>query len=460
MKRSIAVYAGVIVALSCVLAGGDLRAETGTPYPWSLSAGVGWKDFEGDEAIQDTAFGTFQVEYDYSPRWTFMGVLSVFPMMKGNTRTDWATGRLINRLEEATGFTDTKAVGLSLEGLFHLTRWKRFDPYFVAGGGIIYYTDDITDSGSIDPTFNAGAGALYHFNDEWAVRADIRAFLAGMGAIEANSMANLGVVWTLNAHVSEDLEIKGTAVDSDADGLTDSEEAVAGTDPQDPDSDDDGLDDYQEVKVHGTNPLKEDTDLDLLTDAQEVMIYKTKPLVADTDEGGVADGHEVREDSTDPLNKADDLQLYSLNMEFETDKADIKPQYFAFLDMIGKSMLRHPGSTAKIEGHADKRKKSSASYNMKLSEKRAKSVMQYLGKTWDIEPGRLSAKGFGYSRPVADNDPVNGNVKNRRVDIYVEGAKEPEAAAPAAAPVEAPANDAEITAPSGDKAPPVDPSMK
>ena len=51
-------------------------------------------------------------------------------------------------------------------------------------------------------------------------------------------------------------------LDSDADGLLDEEEKNLGTNPQDKDSDHDGLDDYQEAKVYQTNPLDPDTDKD------------------------------------------------------------------------------------------------------------------------------------------------------------------------------------------------------
>lgn len=61
-------------------------------------------------------------------------------------------------------------------------------------------------------------------------------------------------------------------LDSDADGLTDQEEEKLGTNPLDPDSDHDGLGDYQEVKVYGTDPLNPDTDHDSISDGEEVKM--------------------------------------------------------------------------------------------------------------------------------------------------------------------------------------------
>ena len=130
----LAVAAGSMV-LGCI----DGFAETGTEHPWSYGVTFGWKDLEGNEAIQDSGNVSAHASYDYSERWTFEAVLQFFPSLHGNTRTDWATGEIVNRLEEktggpGTGVRDTSAFGISLECLFHLTRWKRVDPYFVVGG--------------------------------------------------------------------------------------------------------------------------------------------------------------------------------------------------------------------------------------------------------------------------------------------------------------------------------------
>ncbi len=95
----------------------------------------------------------------------------------------------------------------------------------------------------------------------------------------------------------------GTA-DPDADGLGNVQERDLGTDPNKADTDGDGLSDGNEV-TRGTNPLKTDTDADGLSDGAEVNVHLTDPLKADTDGGGKADGTEVT-DGTNPLNAADD----------------------------------------------------------------------------------------------------------------------------------------------------------
>jgi eukaryotic-like serine/threonine-protein kinase len=88
--------------------------------------------------------------------------------------------------------------------------------------------------------------------------------------------------------------------DSDGDGLSNAQEAVLGTDPNNPDTDGDGVSDGDEVLIYGTNPRNPDTDGDGLADYQEIFIHRTNPLNPDTDGDGIPDGLEVQM-GTDPL---------------------------------------------------------------------------------------------------------------------------------------------------------------
>jgi len=94
--------------------------------------------------------------------------------------------------------------------------------------------------------------------------------------------------------------------DSDEDGIADGIEVNAwGTDPTIADTDDDGLNDYEEAYIYITNPLLPDTDGDLLEDLAEITLHKTDPADADSDSDGVNDFVEVLE-GLDPLNPDSD----------------------------------------------------------------------------------------------------------------------------------------------------------
>ncbi len=94
-----------------------------------------------------------------------------------------------------------------------------------------------------------------------------------------------------------------TVTDSDGDGLSDGDEVFKHrTDASQADTDGDGLTDGDEVLKYGTDPLRIDTDSDTLTDGDEVLKYNTDPLKADTDGDGLTDWDEVRSYRTDPAN--------------------------------------------------------------------------------------------------------------------------------------------------------------
>ena len=81
--------------------------------------------------------------------------------------------------------------------------------------------------------------------------------------------------------------------DPDGDGLPTGQEGPLGTNPNDPDTDDDGLSDGVEVNTHHTDPLNSDTDGDGLIDGAEVNVHGTDPLNPDTDGDSLSDGREV-----------------------------------------------------------------------------------------------------------------------------------------------------------------------
>jgi hypothetical protein len=111
-------------------------------------------------------------------------------------------------------------------------------------------------------------------------------------------------------------------VDSDGDGLTDDEEMMIGTDPDNPDSDGDTISDGDEVNLTMTNPLEADTDGDLLDDAEEGVLG-TDPRDLDSDDDGVEDGDEVIVSGTEPLDCDSDDDGLSDGLELGYQLADI-----------------------------------------------------------------------------------------------------------------------------------------
>lgn len=106
-----------------------------------------------------------------------------------------------------------------------------------------------------------------------------------------------------------------------------------------------------------------------------------------------------------------------LNVEFDTNKAVIKDKYYNEIKKVSDFMKKYPDTTAVIEGHTDN--VDSDEYNQKLSQARANSVRQYLINKFGIKASRLSAIGYGESRPIASNGNEEGRQKNRRVQAVI-----------------------------------------
>ncbi len=80
-------------------------------------------------------------------------------------------------------------------------------------------------------------------------------------------------------------------------------------------------------------------------------------------------------------------------------------------------MEQYPDRVVELEGHTDSR--GTDAYNLELSQRRAEAVMAELVDRFGISPSRVTAKGFGESQPVANNDSEQGRAENRRVIITV-----------------------------------------
>jgi len=102
-----------------------------------------------------------------------------------------------------------------------------------------------------------------------------------------------------------------------------------------------------------------------------------------------------------------------LEVEFDTAKSAIKKKYHAEIGKVAEFLKTYPDATGTIEGHTDN--VGGADYNLKLSQRRADAIMTYLIEKYGIEKGRLSAKGYGLTKPIADNKTAAGRQKNRRI---------------------------------------------
>ncbi len=104
------------------------------------------------------------------------------------------------------------------------------------------------------------------------------------------------------------------------------------------------------------------------------------------------------------------------NCNFDNGKATLQENSFKVLDELVAYLVRKDDEKIEIGGHTDN--VGSAPSNLKLSEDRAKAVREYL-ITKGIDPARLTAKGYGMTRPVADNKTPAGRAENRRTEVTI-----------------------------------------
>jgi outer membrane protein OmpA-like peptidoglycan-associated protein len=178
----------------------------------------------------------------------------------------------------------------------------------------------------------------------------------------------------------------------------------------------------------GIQPAATHMDEGMITTAEIGMLYRfggseEKPIEAkpyndklQQDFGGVI------KDATPE--GAQDVMILEVYINFDYDQTVIKPEYTAALNeiarVIKKATAKNPNVTVSVEGHADRRTKSVASYNQKLSERRAEVVKSYLVST-GCEGQKMTTVGYGFNRPKVPHDLVNGTPENRRVDVFIHG---------------------------------------
>ena len=104
------------------------------------------------------------------------------------------------------------------------------------------------------------------------------------------------------------------------------------------------------------------------------------------------------------------------NVFFDTDSDALKTESFLEIDRWYKVLSDRPGMRIQIEGHTDNQ--GEASYNQKLSEKRARSVANYLISK-GIAPNRIHCKGLGATLPAQTNDTPEGRAANRRTTCKI-----------------------------------------
>jgi OOP family OmpA-OmpF porin len=384
---------------------------------FSLSPVVGGITFDGKQHLETAPVYGLRAGYNFTKA---LGVEALFDY----SSTEPTRG---------SGNVDFYRYGGEL--LYHFFPDNNFVPYLAAGYAG-YNLKGAVPAGANSKTKGVadyGLGAKYFITDNVALRGDVRHLIYNnnktLHAVEYTMGLFLpfgGVtpavapIEPLPAPVAEPAPAKivepaVAPADSDGDGVVDSLDKCPGTpvgvkvddDGCPLDSDKDGVYDYLD-KCPGT-PIGVQVDgvgCPLDSDKDGVYDYLDKcpgtPIGVMVDKVGC------------PMPVAKLCSPTVLDVKFDTNKSDIKPQYRDELKKVGDFLIEFPNAKGVIEGHTDS--VGSKPSNMKLSQRRADSVRTYIINTFKIAPERISAKGYGPTKPVADNKTAAGKQKNRRIE--------------------------------------------
>jgi OOP family OmpA-OmpF porin len=110
------------------------------------------------------------------------------------------------------------------------------------------------------------------------------------------------------------------------------------------------------------------------------------------------------------------LGCWIVDIKFDNNKSNINPQYFHELDNVVTVIKHNPGVHIEVQGHTSNT--GSAAHNLKLSERRAQAVKDYLIRNTQGS-GTLTARGYGLTQPIDTNETEEGRANNRRVQLEV-----------------------------------------
>ena len=328
-----------------------------------LSIGAGVYDFDGDRNVDNDIVGKLGLGYRFpdSP----FGIEGAYSATSAEDSS--------NQSFDLEAF--------QLDGLYNFASKGAWTPYLAAGIGELN-----TEAGTAkdsDKFLNFGGGARYALSESADLRADLRPIRTD--DTDANDLiATLSLAFGLGgapAMMDKDM---------DGDGVPDSADFCPGTPAGVP------------VDASGC-PMDEDKDG--VADFQDNCLGTAPGLKVDASGCPVMDSEVVS---------------FNLDVEFETDSASIRSGYTADIESLAEFMSTYPNTEVLLGGHTDS--VGSAEYNQALSEKRAEAVKRAL-IVRGVQSDRVQAKGFGESRPIADNMNAEGRAENRRVVASVSAVK-------------------------------------
>jgi OOP family OmpA-OmpF porin len=342
----------------------------------SLSATASEYFFSGSDQRNATPLYGLKIGYDKISK-------SIADSLGVEGTVNYFASKLKTNTGEATGYL------FRLDATYPFVVAAKWMPFLaVGGGGIVIADPSHTDT---SPVFNYGAGLKYFLEDYLAARVDARHLVVYNSAKTSN---NFEVGVGMSYYFGKERKKKPVP-------------------PPPP----------PPLKLE----LKEDENIETKTDGTGIV--PPPPAVENIEKTAQAkvaappvlppapSPPPAALSALEPVRKTVEKKIVrKLSVGFVVNSYYVKQKYHEKLKEFADIMKSSPDATARVEGHTDSTGK--LKYNIKLSKLRAQSVRDTLTK-FGIDPGRISAVGYGPSRPIADNATIQGRQKNRQAETLV-----------------------------------------
>jgi OOP family OmpA-OmpF porin len=369
-----------LLLLPALLLGSATFADT--QYKYEISPMIGYDLPEGNIGIKGDDYLTGGLELQFNkPDSKISPELSVLYMSGVDYDNKVATG-------------DTSITRVLLNGVYTLDKVADIAvPFVKAGAGYEFVGNEVENYNEDGFVVDAGAGLKFPISDAWALKAE--AMYLGKfrdkrnSGLDDNFIGLVGLTYSFG-------EIKKAAPVVAAVAAAPVVAAVV-----EKDSDGDGVLDSADKCP--------DTPAGTVVDTQGCK------LVLDDDKDGVVNEKDLCPNT--PMGEKVDSNgcpiTVNLHINFANDSAVVPAEAGTLLDKYADFLKRNKNYSAKIVGYTDN--VGSATYNKKLSQRRAQAVMDALVAR-GVNAEQLSAVGMGELNPVASNDTAEGRAQNRRIE--------------------------------------------
>lgn len=375
---------------------------------FEVSPFVGYNWFQDKQNLKDRPVFGGRLGYNFNQRW---GIEATVEFIKSGVKDQALRGPREGQF--AHPMDDVDLTFYHLDAVYHFMPEGRFNPFVVAGVGGAHYSPTISTKDMA--AFNVGVGAKYWLTDHVALRADVRDYMVTEIVQETyhNIAATVGVTLAFGgrerpapaqAEKVEPVVVPPPPPPSPTDAPTVSMFADPST-----------IERSQCAKLAWTTTGASSASIDQgigsmnPNGSRQVCPFSTTQYtITAMGDGGTRTASATV--TVNPPPKVEEKFILLEDEHFDFDKSTLTEKGVAVMERNVQVFKENPEMKVRIAGYASA--SGTEEYNQKLSERRAKTVQDYLIKEGGIAPGRMTTIGFGETRP-ATYEPIPSDIESK-----------------------------------------------